>query len=199
MKNAILVHGWADKKEFYDPQYPTASNSHWFPWLTKQLMIHDIYTVAPEMPKGFYPEYAIWKKELERFDITPDTSLVGHSCGGGFLVRWLSESPEKNVGKVILVAPWLGINFSDEPFDDKFFNFEIRRAIAEQTAGLYIFNSTDDMPAVLESVSILRNKLENIQYREFNDKGHFTKTSLGTEEFPELLEELLDHASTTAR
>jgi hypothetical protein len=43
MKNAILIHGWADKHEFYDPKYPTASNSHWFPWITKQLMINDIH------------------------------------------------------------------------------------------------------------------------------------------------------------
>ena len=191
MKNAILVHGWADKQEFYNPKYPTASNSHWFPWLTKQLMIKDIYTVAPEMPKGYYPEYEIWKNEFERFDINKETLLVGHSCGGGFLVRWLTENSERKVGKVVLVAPWMGIHFNEEPFDDSFFSFEIRRDIAQQTTGLYIFNSTDDMEVVQQSVKILRNQVDNVQYREFTGKGHFTLSSLGTEEFPELLEELL--------
>ncbi len=33
-----------------------------------------------------YPTNSIWKKEFERFNITPQTVLVGHSCGGGFLV-----------------------------------------------------------------------------------------------------------------
>ena len=109
MKNAILVHGWVGKQEYYDERYPTASNSHWFPWLTKQLMIRDIHTVAVEMPNGFYPQYEVWKREFERFDITPETLLVGHSCGGGFLVRWLSETDQK-VGRVVLVAPWIGYN-----------------------------------------------------------------------------------------
>lgn len=56
MKNAILIHGWASKQEFYNPLCPTASNSHWFPWLSKQLMIRDIHTVAVEMPNGYYPD-----------------------------------------------------------------------------------------------------------------------------------------------
>jgi predicted alpha/beta hydrolase family esterase len=198
MKNAILVHGWADKQEFYDVSIPTASNSHWFPWLTKQLMVKDIHTVALEMPKGYYPEYDIWKKELERFEINTNTMLIGHSCGGGFLVRWLSENPEQKVGKVILVAPWQGIRFNDEPFDDTFFELEPERTIAQQTKGLYIFNSTDDMQEVRDSVKIIRDAVDDIQYREFNNKGHFTKSSLGTEEFPELLEELLSDSSSKA-
>lgn len=188
MKSAILVHGWADKQEFYNPQYTTASNSHWFPWLTKQLMIRDIHTVAPEMPKGYYPEYEIWVREFERFEINSDTVLVGHSCGAGFLIRWLSENPDRKVGKVILVAPWIGIKFNEEPFDGSFFDFEMRKGIAEQTDGLYLFNSIDDMPAVLESVDVIRKNVENIYYHEFSNKGHFTLKSLGTEEFPELLE-----------
>jgi predicted alpha/beta hydrolase family esterase len=191
MKTCILLHGWADKEEFYNPEIPTASNSHWFPWLTKQLMIKDIHTVAPEMPKGYYPEYSLWKKEFERFDIGPETILVGHSCGGGFLVRWLSENPDQKVGKVILVAPWMGILFNDEPFEDRFFDFEPRRDIAQRTDGLHILNSTDDMSAVLQSVDIIRRKVDDIQYHEFSHKGHFTLTSLGSEKFPELLDEII--------
>jgi predicted alpha/beta hydrolase family esterase len=83
MKKALLIHGWASKKEFYDPDFPTGSNSHWFPWLSKQLIIKDIHTVAIEMPNGYYPEYDVWKRELERFEIDEDTTLIGHSCGGG--------------------------------------------------------------------------------------------------------------------
>jgi hypothetical protein len=162
-------------------------------------MVKDIYTVAPEMPKGYYPEYGIWEQEFERFEINPETILVGHSCGGGFLIRWLSENPERKAGKVILVAPWLGLRFNDEPFDETFFAFEPRREIAQQTKGLYIFCSTDDFSVVLESVKIIREKVDSIQYQEFSGKGHFTKSSLGTEEFPELLEELLAPGSDANR
>lgn len=190
MKNALLIHGWNTKKEFTNPTKPTASNDHWFPWLTKQLIVKGIHTVALEMPNGYYPEYDAWKHELERFDITPETILVGHSCGGGFLVRWLSET-DKKVGKVILVAPWLGYGTDGEPFDNTFFDFTIDPAIALKTAGLTIIHSTNDMPGVQQSVKELREQLENLHYFELENKGHFTLTSLGTDEFPELLEEII--------
>src|SRR5690606_36309898 len=151
----------------------------------------DIHTVAPEMPNGYYPQYEIWKKEFERFDINTQTALIGHSCGAGFIVRWLTENVNQKVDKVILVAPWMGIRFSNEPFDDSFFDFEPRRDIATQTNGLHIFNSTDDFSVVLKSVELIRQKVCDVQYREFKGKGHFTETSLGTVEFPELLVVLL--------
>jgi predicted alpha/beta hydrolase family esterase len=190
MKNAILVHGWAHRNEFYDPKYPTLSNSHWFPWLSKQLMIRDIHTVAIEIPMAHYPKYETWKKEFERFDITPETILVGHSCGGGFLVRWLSENKDISVDKVILVAPWLGLE-PDQDFDANFFDFEMDPQIAKRTKRLTIFNSNDDVDEIQKSVAILRDKLKGIKYKEFANKGHFTLKGLGTEEFPELLEETI--------
>lgn len=190
MENALLIHGWKTKAEYYDPKKPTASNDHWFPWLTKQLVLRDVNTVSIEMPNGYYPEYSVWKRELERYDITDQTMLVGHSCGGGFLVRWLSETDVK-VGKVVLVAPWLGLDTDNEPFDDSFFNFAIDPNIAEKTKSLSIVTSNNDMKGVLDSIQILRNKLVDVKFKEFKDKGHFTLSSLGKQEFSELLEELV--------
>lgn len=191
MKNAILIHGWNTKEEYYDPVRPTASNDHWFPWLTKQLVLKDINTVSIEMPDGYYPKYDIWKRELERYDISGQTILIGHSCGGGFLVRWLSENPDQKVGKVVLVAPWLGLDTGDDPFDKTFFEFEIDPNIAKRTARLTIFISDDDFKDVVASVQILRDKLVGAKFIDFHGKGHFVLNSLGGPEFPELLEEIL--------
>ncbi len=93
MRNAIILHGKPDpgQEEYYNPNFPSASNSHWLPWLQKQLMIHDIATQTPEMPYSWQPDYAIWQKEFERYDVTAETIVVGHSCGAGFIVRWLSQ------------------------------------------------------------------------------------------------------------
>lgn len=190
MKCAILIHGWTRKDEHYDAQYPTPSNSHWFPWLSKQLMIRDVHTVAIEMPKAYYPIYDDWKKEFERFNISSETLLIGHSCGGGFLVRWLSENSGIKTGRVILVAPWMGIE-PDQEFDDSFFDFNLDEGIAEKTEKLVVFNSTDDVEPVQKSVSLIRDKIKGIEYRELKNKGHFTLKGLGKEEFPELLEELV--------
>lgn len=190
MNQAILIHGWASKSEFYNANYPTASNSHWFPWLSKQLMVRDIHAVALEMPQGYYPRYDVWKRELERFDISEDTILVGHSCGGGFLVRWLTENDVK-VGKVVLVAPWLGDDQGSEPFDESFFDFTIDGNIVNKTKGITIIHSTNDQDSVQKSVKTLRAQLKGFKYVELENKGHFTLKSLGTEEFPELLHEIV--------
>ncbi len=191
MKNAILVPGRPDKEEYYDPKYPTNSNNHWFPWLSKQLQINDVFAVAIEPPEPWKPRYDVWKKEFERFDITPETVLVGHSCGGGFLIRWLSENKDKKVGKVVLVAPWL--NPENNPVSDTadFFEFEIDQDLVARTKGITLFNSSNDQTTIHKSVQIIRDKVRNTEYKEFHNYGHFCFTDMKTEEFPELLEECL--------
>lgn len=189
MKSAILIHGWGSKESFYNPERQTESNSHWFPWLSKQLMIRDIHTVALEMPNGYYPNYEVWKKELERFDIDEDTILVGHGCGAGFIVRWLSEYQGK-VGKVVLVAPWIGLE-PDRDFDESFFDFNIDENLPTKAVSITIMDSTDDHDVIMKSTAILKDKIRGVKHIEFTDKGHFTLNDLGTVEFPELLEEII--------
>ncbi|MCA9361326.1 alpha/beta hydrolase [Candidatus Kaiserbacteria bacterium] len=190
MKNAIIIHGTCDKEEYYSPEYPSASNFHWLPWLVKQLLIKDIHAVTPEMPHGYMPDYTVWKREFERFDITNETILVGHSCGGGFLVRWLSENKDKKVGKVVLVAPWLDPN-KTKGEDNDFFDFIMDPELVSRTQGVTVFNSDDDMEAVHKSVKQIMDTIPNIKLVGFEGKGHFCLSDLGTEAFPELLEEIL--------
>ncbi len=191
MKTAILVPGRPDKDETYDPQYPSNSNSHWFPWLTKKLIINDIHTVAIELPNPWQPRYEIWKKEFERFEVDEDTILVGHSCGGGFLVRWLSENKNAKAGKVVLVAPWL--NPEDNPVSDTadFFKFEIDPNFIRRAQSVTIFKSDNDQETVHKSVDIIRKHVPAIGYKEFHNKGHFCFEDLHTDEFPELAEFLI--------
>jgi uncharacterized protein len=190
MQTAIIVPGRPDKEEYYDPQNPSNSNSHWYPWLSKQLMMRDIFTVALEIPRPWQPRYDVWKKELERFDIDKNTALIGHSCGGGFLVRWLSENKNRSVGKVVLVAPWM--NPANNPVSDTadFFDFTIDPGLAARTQGVTICNSDNDMGSVQRSVKIIREQVKNVAYKEFHH-GHFTLEDMGVEAFPELLELIL--------
>lgn len=191
MRNTILIPGRPDREEYYDPVRPTNSNDHWFPWLSKQLMLKDIFTVALEIPTPWQPRYALWKKELERFELTPETMLVGHSCGGGFLLRYLSEHKDLRVGKVVLVAPWT--NPSNNPHSDTadFFNFSIDRDLVSRTGGVSVFYSKNDDESVLKTIDLIRENIDQATYQEFANKGHFCLSDLGTVEFPELLEECL--------
>lgn len=184
MKNAILLHGSCDKEEYYSDTYPSLSNSHWFPWLQKQLLIKNILTQTPELPNAYEPNYEEWKNEYERCDISENTILVGHSCGGGFLVRWLSENNIK-VDTVVLVAPWIDPENKKTP---SFFNFEIDKNLTNKANKFHLLYSTDDMPSVIESVRIITSEVENLNVTVFEGKGHFCFDDLGTEKFPELLE-----------
>lgn len=190
MKTAIILHGRPSKEEYYDGKYPSASNSHWLSWLQKQLLIKDIPAYTPEVPYCYNLDYEQWRKEFERFEITPETLLVGHSCGGGFIVRWLGEHPEIKVGKVILVAP--GAPGVDVDWSrTSFFDFTIEPNLANQTQGIMIFGSDNDSPDIMESVQKYRAAIKNVHYREFKGYGHFTMKRMGTDAFPELLEEVL--------
>src|SRR5208282_41261 len=140
MINALLLHGRPDKQEYFDPEYPSASNDHWIPWLQKQLLLNNILAQTPEMPNSWKPNYNEWEAVINRYEITPNTILVGHSCGGGFWVRWLSENKKLHVGKVILIAPSLGLNWRDR----KFFDYEIDQDLASRAKEIVIFGSDND-------------------------------------------------------
>ncbi|HEX5448191.1 MAG TPA: alpha/beta hydrolase [Candidatus Saccharimonadales bacterium] len=191
MKNAIILHGRPDDWEYYGLKYPAQSNSHWIPWLQKRLHAKDIFTQTPEIPMSFRPDYNTWKKEFERFDVGVQTILVGHSCGGGFLVRWLTENKTTKVGKVVLVAPWLNPEDSPKSETGNFFHFEIDENIAGRTSGLTIFVSDNDEETIHKSVDIIKATVKNLKVREFRGKGHFTHEYMPDDTFPELLEECL--------
>jgi predicted alpha/beta hydrolase family esterase len=189
MKNAIILHGMPSKEDYYNPLGQNESDAHWISWLQHQLMIRDIYAATPEMPLAFKPDYTVWKKEFERYDIGPETILVGHSCGAGFLVRWLSENKSTKVGKVVLVAPWINVNREE---DIQFFEgMTIDENIASRTEELIVFESTNDMVEIQDSVSKLKTTLKNARFRQFTDYGHFCYRDINTNEFPELLQEIV--------
>lgn len=191
MKTAILVHGRPNKDEYYDPKLPTPSNDHWFPWLSKQLLQEKIHPIALEIPQPFRPRYSTWKEEFERFDINVDTILIGHSCGGGFLVRWLSENKDKAVGKVILVAPWTNPDDNLESDTADFFHFDIDPDMVERTEGITIFTSDNDFENIEKTVSILKENINDIKIVELKGYGHFVYEHMKKREFPELLKEVL--------
>ncbi|NQV00225.1 MAG: alpha/beta hydrolase, partial [Parcubacteria group bacterium] len=149
--------------------------------------LNDILAQTPELPEPYEPVYEKWAFVFNKFQVDENTILIGHSCGAGFLVRWLSENKVK-VGKVVLIAPYLD---SDHDLKTGFFDFEIDEDMVGRTKGITIFVSTDDDKDILASTEELRSKLKNVQIKEFTNKGHFTFSRMKTEEFPELKEEVL--------
>jgi predicted alpha/beta hydrolase family esterase len=142
---------------------------------------------TPEVLTPYKPTYEAWRKAIEYYNPGKETVLVGHSCGGGMIVQWLSKSPDAKVGKVVLVAPWIDLEKEDWPA----FDFKMDEQLVSRTAGLTIFHSTDDVEEIQTSVEELRKKLKGAKFTEFEDMGHFTHKYLPDDTFPELLDECL--------
>ena len=68
------------------------SNSHWIPWLQKELLKKGYLTQTPEILYAFNPTYERYLAEINRYQLDEETVLIGHSCGAGFLLRYLSEN-----------------------------------------------------------------------------------------------------------
>lgn len=144
------------------------------------------------MPVPYEPVYEDWRVEFEKLSVDANTVLIGHSRGGAFLLRWLSDH-EVHVGKVFLVAPSITPN---HPLEVGFSEFVIDPNMVAKTKGVTLFYSTDDEEGILESVEKIKQVLPAIVIKEFSDKGHFTIGDMETDEFPELLEEMLKAIST---
>ena len=189
MKNVIILHGCPGKEEYYDPKASSASNAHWLPWLQAQLLKHEISASTPEVPHSYDCNWETWKREVEHFDIGPETILVGHSAGSGFWVKYLSINRDLKVDKVVLVAPWLDL---DRDRTKNFFDdFEIDPNLVDRTAGITIFNSDNDQESVQKTTRLIRGKVKGVNYREFHNYGHFCFKDMRSMEFPELLSVLI--------
>ncbi len=188
MKTAIIIHGMSDSREEYLMmiEAKTPEYWHWLLWLQKELTIKTIPAQVPLMPEAYNPEYNAWKEMFERFPLNEDTILIGHSCGGGFVVRYLSENNVK-VGKVVLVAPWID---PEKFLKTGMFDFNIDENIVSKTKGITIFSSTNDMQEVQDSIKILKEKIKDLKVVEFENKGHFCYEDIGLE-FPELFNEVI--------
>ena len=190
MKKAIIIHGWSKFEDWRQLDRPSPSNEAFIPWLSKQLMVRRIHPIAIEMPNSYAPNYEIWKKELERFELDEETILVGWSCGGGFLLRYLSENNIR-VRKLVLLSPWIGTFDNDKDryeFDESFFDFNLSESIYERVLeDIILLEAEDEVKEVLMSIKKIKSKLKNINYKIVEGSGrHFFE-----ENQPVVLEEIL--------
>ena len=149
------------------------------------------------MPESWRPDYSLWRQTFEKYDVNSETILVGHSCGGGFLIQWMSENPQICAGDVYLVAPAFGDKFNpgapyDEPLRGGFFDFEIDEALLDRVRSLTIFYSDNDSVRVDTAIKILKKSFPSACYQLFPGYGHFCgKRDMADDTFPELFETIL--------
>ena len=104
MKSCIIIHGCPSSKEKSMSAEKRTYDKHWIPWTKKQLEKQGFAVETPLMPEPWSPNYEDYKTVLDKLEVDKDTVLIGHSCGGAFLVRWIADT-KKNIKKLILVSP----------------------------------------------------------------------------------------------
>ena len=184
-ENCIIIHGCPSNVEKAMNPETRTYDKHWIPWTKKKLILKNIKVETPIMPEPWKPVYETFKKEFEKYKVTKDTILIGHSCGCAFLVRWLGETKQK-INKLILVAPWK-IPFPNNSVKE-FYEYKIDKTIKSRVNKIVMFTADNEYEDGKKSLEIFHKVLGG-KIIELKGRGHYTLDDMGTEEFPELLKE----------
>ena len=159
-------------------------HGNWKHWLQFRVeKDHDIIMQIPKFPHAhaLLMRYDEWEKVMDFQDINPNTIIVAHSAGGGFVLKYLAAHPNIKVKQVVLVAPWVDTE-NEQP--NGFYNgFDLNNNIIKQTShGIDIMISNDDMPEIMSSFAKIEQNMPDIRIHKFTGRGHFL-----TSELPEIL------------
>lgn len=183
--NCIIIHGCPSREE---KAKVVTFDKHWLQWTKNQLDAKGINTKVPLMPVPWKPNYEKFKEEFEKNSVNKDTILIGHSCGCAFLVNWLGETKQK-INQLILVAPWK-IAYRKDGSDKEFYEFKLDETIKSRVKKITIFTSDNDYEDGKKSAIIYHKGLGG-EIIELKGRGHYTLRDMGTEEFPELIKEIV--------
>ena len=197
-KQVVVIHG-GDTFETYEKYLSflrnykidivreryTLNKYDWKPWLRKEL--GDSYEViAPLMPNKNNAQFSEWKLWFEKLFpfLDEEVILVGHSLGGIFLAKYLSENQfPKKIKGVFLV----GAVYDKDSENYPVVSFSLPEKLNLQTKNAMIYHSKDDPVVPFSALEQYKKALPNAQTRVFEDRGH-----LNQEEFLELVEDILN-------
>lgn len=160
----------------------------WSRTLRSDLLECEVYT--PSMPNKQNAHYEEWKIWFERhfLYLKDDVTLIGHSQGGMFLVKYLLENitPFKIRALFLIAAVHVSdskINESREDGGDFVFDTSKVSQLQNKAQNIVIMHSTDDFVVPYDHALRYKAALPDAELVTFEDKNHFL-----VEEFPELLE-----------
>ncbi len=149
-----------------------------------QKVLGDTYEVIlPRMPNSQNARYAEWKIWFEKFvpQLEEDVIFIGHSLGGIFLAKYLSEEtyPRKIKATLLVAAPYNAPD--DHPYVD--FNILTNLSGLEKQGGrVMLYHSKDDQMVPFSNFERYQRELPTAIARVFNDRQHFNAA-----DFPELI------------
>ncbi len=187
-RNCIIVHGCPPGPEGERDPATRSFDKHWIPWARESLIARNIPTLTPVMPDPWAPDYARYKEEFEKHPVSDRTTLIGHSCGCAFLVRWLGESKQK-IDILALVAPWK-IPRAGDLVRKAFYEFPIDETVKRRVRHIVMFTSDTEHEDGKKSLAIYHAALGG-EIVDLPHKGHYVICDMGSHVFLELLNEIV--------
>jgi len=195
-KQVIFIHGgitFLKMEDFYkylritEITDPFKSKKTWTDSLSVDLG-ENYEVMKPNMPFKYGADYEGWKIWFERhFDFIRDDGpiLIGHSLGGTFLLKYLSENNfPKKIYQLHLVAPAV---FDEDDSIEKLstFKFDVKKItkIQDICEEIHLWHSEDDNMVPFKNSEIVNENLSKANFHILKDRGHFNQPS-----FPEILE-----------
>ena len=144
---------------------------------------------TPMMPNSYNATYEEWKIWFERYiaEFHDGVILIGHSLGGIFLAKYLSENVlQIRIKALLLVAAVISYQDRRESGVASFtFDVSELPKVTAQVEIIHIFHSKDDPVVPYEHALKYHEGLHSSTLHTFEDKGHFLN-----EEFSELVEDI---------
>lgn len=142
--------------------------------------------VAPQMPNSQNARYLEWQIRFERILPVLDESLIliGHSLGGIFLAKYLSEN---DISKKVIATFLIAAPYKDEP-GESLTDFKIvddLSRLEKQSGTIYLYHSKDDPVVPYAHAELYSHKLQQAVLRTFDDRKHFNQS-----DFPEIEEDI---------
>ena len=139
-----------------------------------------------QMPNRFNARYLEWKIWFEKYVpyMQDNCIFVGHSLGGVFFAKYLSEEIlQKKVRATFLVAAPYN-TATNHPYVD--FNINKPLTSFESQGGqIFLYQSRDDQSVPFSNLADYVRELPNATVRIFDNRGHFND-----EQFPEIVEDI---------
>jgi len=140
--------------------------------------------LMPNSANARYKEWKIWFENVAKV-LDDEVVLVGHSLGGIFLAKYLSENvfPKKIKAAILVAAPFEDDKASEDK--ESLAEFELPKSLkkfANQCDKIYLLYSQDDPMVPIFQLKKYKKALPKARTIIFKNRGHFNQ-----EQFPEMV------------
>jgi len=191
-RQVVVIHGggvFDTYKEYiiflkkYELDFKKLQLKGWKENLSRKLG-NNFEVISPRMPNSMNARYKEWKIMFEKLFpfLKNNIILIGHSLGGIFLTKYLSENkfPKKIKATFLVAAP-----YDDKTIKDSLGDFKLPRSLnklQKQGGKIFFYHSKDDSLVSLVDLEKYKKSLPKAEFVVFKNRGHFRQAN-----FPEII------------